>query len=278
MSRMSDYIIEASRLSVKVGHRYILSDIDWQVKTGEHWVVFGLNGSGKTTLLSIIAGFKEPTAGSLKVFGQAYNGDNILDFRRRIGWVSASFYDKLYTRESALDIVLSGKFGTLGLRGAIEDEDVILAKRLLGELLLGDKVNRSFATLSKGERQNVLIARALFARPKLLILDEPCTGLDLYNRAHLFAIIGELAEKSDITIISVTHYVDEVLDIFKKALFLKQGMAAACGDVADVFTSDVFSRLIEYPITLARDEQNALKATAQVPSHIYSLLKEVTPS
>ena len=272
---MSEYIIETSRLSVKVGHRYLLQDIDWKVKKGEHWVVFGMNGSGKTTLLSIIAGFKEPTGGELKVFGQRYSDDNILDFRHRIGWVSASFYDKLYTRESALDIVLSGKFGTLGIRGEVEDGEVILAKRLLKELQLADKVDRSFATLSKGERQNVLIARALFARPEILILDEPCTGLDLYNRAHLFSIIRELAAKSQITIIYVTHYVDEVLDIFKKALFLKQGMAAAMGDTEEVFTSQQFTRLIDYPVELYRDDKNVLKAEAKVPSKVYDLLQEV---
>lgn len=275
---MSENIIETSRLSVKIGHRYILHDIDWQVKKGEHWVVFGLNGSGKTTLLSIIAGFKEPTSGQLKIFGQSYSNSNILDFRQRIGWVSASFYDKLYTRESALDIVLSGKFGTLGIRGAVEDEDVRLAKRLLCELKLGDKVNRSFATLSKGERQNVLIARALFARPQILILDEPCTGLDLYNRAHLFAILRELADHCDMTIIYVTHYVDEVLDIFKSALFLKQGMVAACGAVETVFTSQQFTRLIDYPVEIYRDDRGAIKAVAQVSSRIYEILQEVQPS
>ena len=275
---MSENIIETSRLSVKIGHRYILHDIDWQVKKGEHWVVFGLNGSGKTTLLSIIAGFKEPTSGQLKIFGQSYSNSNILDFRQRIGWVSASFYDKLYTRESALDIVLSGKFGTLGIRGAVEDEDVRLAKRLLCELKLRDKVNRSFATLSKGERQNVLIARALFARPQILILDEPCTGLDLYNRAHLFAILRELADHCDMTIIYVTHYVDEVLDIFKSALFLKQGMVAACGAVETVFTSQQFTRLIDYPVEIYRDDRGAIKAVAQVSSRIYEILQEVQPS
>ena len=275
---MSENIIETSRLSVKIGHRYILHDIDWQVKKGEHWVVFGLNGSGNTSLLSIIAGFKEPTSGQLKIFGQSYSNSNILDFRQRIGWVSASFYDKLYTRESALDIVLSGKFGTLGIRGAVEDEDVRLAKRLLCELKLGDKVNRSFATLSKGERQNVLIARALFARPQILILDEPCTGLDLYNRAHLFAILRELADHCDMTIIYVTHYVDEVLDIFKSALFLKQGMVAACGAVETVFTSQQFTRLIDYPVEIYRDDRGAIKAVAQVSSRIYEILQEVQPS
>lgn len=96
---MQDTIIEASGLSVKIGHRFILSNITWTVPRGEHWVVFGLNGSGKTTLLSIIAGFKEPTGGSIRVFGKEFTQENILDQRKRIGWVSASFTTK-YIRGS----------------------------------------------------------------------------------------------------------------------------------------------------------------------------------
>ena len=151
---MNDIIIEASHLSVKIGHRYILKDVNWSVRKGERWVVFGMNGCGKTTLLSIIAGFQFQTKGNLAVFGEFYNNENILAFRKKIGWVSASFYDKVYTKESVLDVVLSGKFGTLGLRGGIEDEDIRLVKQLLEELSLSDKLNRPFATLSKGERQN----------------------------------------------------------------------------------------------------------------------------
>lgn len=272
---MDEYIVETSGLSVKVGHCYILQDINWKVKQGEHWVVFGMNGSGKTTLLSIIAGFKEATEGGVKVFGKEYSNQNILEFRKKIGWVSASFFDKIYTRESVLDIVLSSKFGTLGIRGDVSDDDVKLTKKLLNELNIGDKINRSFATLSKGERQNVLIARALFTRPQILILDEPCTGLDLFNRAHLFSIINELAEKSDITIIYVTHYVDEISDIFKKALLLKQGRLSLNGTIEDTFNSENFTSLIGYPVEVYQDDKGAMKAVSNVSSHIYEVLQEV---
>ena len=153
-------IIEAKGLCCKIGSRYLLKDIDWQIEKGQHWVVFGENGSGKTTLLSIIAGFNAQTHGSLKVFGQEYGPENILDFRRKIGFISSSFFDKALSRESALDIVLSGKFGTLSTGYGVRDQDVKKAKTLLGELRLRDKVNRPFDLLSKGERQNVLIARA----------------------------------------------------------------------------------------------------------------------
>lgn len=272
---MEGNIIETTRLSVKIGHRYILKDIDWKVKQGEKWVVFGMNGCGKTTLLSIVAGFRFQTEGTLKLFGKPYSNDNILPFRKRIGWVSASYFDKMYTRESVLDIVLSGKFGTLGLRGTIEDNDILLVKKLLKELSLADKIDRPFDTLSKGERQNVLIARAMFSNPDILILDEPCTGLDLYNRSHLFSTIRDLAKHSNVTIIYVTHYVDEVLDIFDHALFLRNGMTFNMGTVEEMFTSENMSNLLEYPVQMDVRDRNHFKAELEVPSNIYNILQEV---
>ena len=202
-----DVIIDLKRIGCKAGYRYLLKDINWQVKKGEHWVVFGMNGSGKTTLLSIIAGFKHFSEGTLKIFGEEYSNENILDIRKRIGWVSASFFDRYYTKESALHIVLSGRNGTLGLDDDITLEDVRLAKELLTRLNLGDKINRTFDTFSKGERQNVLIARALISNPDILILDEPCTGLDVYNRSYLFDTIETLSQKNNLTIIySINFY------------------------------------------------------------------------
>jgi len=162
-------VIELKNVSCKAGYTYLLKEINWDVKQGEHWVVFGMNGSGKTTLLSIIAGFKHWGKGTVKVFDESMNNDNILSFRKRIGWVSTSFFDKYYTKESALNIVLSGKTGTLGLNDNITLEDVKKAKALLRELHLGDKMDRTFDMFSKGERQNILIARALINNPEILI-------------------------------------------------------------------------------------------------------------
>ena len=126
-------IINVERLCCQSGNRYLLRDITWQVERGDRWVVFGLNGSGKTTLLSIIAGYKMPTDGKVEVFGEAYNDGNILNFRRKIGWVSSSYFDKYYTKESALSIVLSGLCGTLGIDSTVKPDDYIRAKELLKE-------------------------------------------------------------------------------------------------------------------------------------------------
>ena len=269
---MSEYVIDLEHVSCKAGYKYLLRDVTWQVKPGEHWVVFGMNGSGKTTLLSMIAGFKHYTGGTIKVFGEEFSNDNILAIRRRVGWVSSSFFDRYYAQESALNIVLSGKYGTLGLGEDIALTDVLLAKNLLGELKLGDKVDRTFDMLSKGERQNVLIARALFADPDILILDEPCNGLDVYNRSYLFSTIEALSKKKELTIIYVTHYAEEITPLFQKTLLLKNGHIFAAGETAAVFDEQLISELLGYPVTIEQEKDATYRLKVETESKLSQLL------
>lgn len=245
-------VIAAEKLSFQSGYRYLLRDITWQVNRGEHWVIFGLNGSGKTTLLSILAGFKKHTHGRVQVLGEAYGADNVLNLRRRIGWVSSSFFDKYYTEESALKIVLSGLSGAFGLDGDISDKQVVLAKALLGRLGLGDKIDRPFNMMSKGERQNVLIARALISQPEILLLDEPGTGLDVLARERMLGMVRELADETDVTIIYVTHYPEEILGIFANCMLLKNGRIYAKGKTADLMTMERLSAFLDYPVAVHR--------------------------
>lgn len=266
--------VQMAGLACQSGHRFLLKDINWRVNCGERWVVFGQNGCGKTTLLSIAAGFKQPTEGSLEVFGRAYTADNILSIRRTIGWVSSSFFDRYYHQESALDIVLAGKSGTFSLDREITEADIIRAKALLKVFRVADKRNRAFDSLSKGERQSVLIARALFAKPRLLLLDEPSAGLDVYARAHLLATIRQLAENTQLTIVYVTHYVDELLpDIFKQALLLQNGHIFAQGAVETLFTEPVLSKFLSYPVRVSKNE-NGLDLKLKVPSAVGRFMRE----
>lgn len=214
-------IIRVENLNCQSGNRYLLRNITWEVQPGENWVVFGLNGSGKTTLLSIIAGYKMPTEGTLEVFGQAYSDENILPIRKKIGWVSSSYFDKYYTKESALTIVLSGLCGTLGIDSTVQPDDYIRAKKLLREWNLDKKFDLPFSMLSKGERQNVLIARALISSPEILVLDEPGTGLDVLAREQLLRKISRLAEGGNMTMIYVTHYPEEILSLFEQCIILQ---------------------------------------------------------
>lgn len=257
---MKDSIIEVENISCKMGYRYLLKAIDWQIKEGDRWVVFGMNGSGKTTLLSIIAGFRHYTEGRLRIFGEEISNENCLRIRQQIGWVSASFFDKYYTRESVMDIVLSGKYGTLGIAEGITLADRRRAKKLLLELGLECRTEYTFDMLSKGERQNVLIARALFPKPRILVLDEPCTGLDIYNRAYLFRVLEQLAAKEGLTIIYVTHYLEEIKPIFEKCLLLKNGRIFDSGNTAELFTDEKISAFLDRSVTIEKDTQNMMQA------------------
>lgn len=257
-------IIKATHLSCQSGRRFLVNNISWEVKRGDHWIIFGLNGCGKTTLLSIIAGFKGGTEGELEVFGQSYSEANIFKLRQKIGWVSSSFFDKYLSWESALSIVLSGLSGTLSMRGDISDQMVKRALALLTQLRLGAKIDQPFALMSKGERQCVLIARALISQPEILILDEPGTGLDIYAREYILTAVDDLARHTDMTIIYVTHYLEEILPTFEHTLLMKDGRIYQKGDTAELFTDEIFSDFLSYPVTLQCDAAGKLQATLAV--------------
>ena len=264
-------VIEASGLSCLSGSQYLLKDITWNVQDGERWVVFGRNGCGKTTLLSTIAGYQKYSEGTLKVLGMEYRSDNILSIRKQIGWISSSFFDKNYRNESVLDIVLSSVFGTLGLDFHIEDGQIIRAKQLLSNLGLKPKMNAPFHLLSKGERQHVLIARAFLTEPKLLILDEPCTGLDVLAREQFLYTIERLAEDTKMTMIYVTHYPEEVLPVFDKCLLLRYGAMYHSGNTETLFSDTVMSDFLNYPIHV--EQTDARYKFSLAKSRLTSILK-----
>ena len=259
-------IVKAEHLSCQSGRRYLIHDINWEIEKGDHWIVFGMNGCGKTTLLSIIAGFKGETSGKLEVFGEEYNEENIFSHRKRIGWVSSSFFDKYLSWESAMDIVLSGVSGTLSLSKDITDDDVKRAKLLLKKLRLGNKMAQPFALMSKGERQCVLIARALISNPEILILDEPGTGLDIYAREYVLQAIADLAETTDMTIIYVTHYVEEILPMFDKTILMKDGYIVEQGKTSEMFDNESISRLLGYPVVATQDALGNVRVKLEVES------------
>ena len=263
-----DVIIKANKLCLQSGKRYLLRDIDWEVKRGEHWLVFGMNGCGKTTLLGTVAGFKSQTSGTLEVFGQPYTNENILELRSKIGWVSGSFFDKCYSHESALNIVLSGLFGTLGIQFSITNAQVRQAKALLIEMRMGDKINTPFDFMSKGEQQNVLIARALMAEPEILVLDEPGTGLDVYAREHMLQTVQELAEKRQVTVIYVTHYPEEIQPFLQKTLLMQDGKVFAQGNTEDIMTSENISALLQDTVTIQHEAGNHIRMLLDASSAV----------
>jgi iron complex transport system ATP-binding protein len=244
-------IIDIADVTWERGSSTILDKVSWQVKAGEHWCLLGLNGSGKTTLLNMVNGYIWPTSGSVSVLGHRFGEYDLRELRKRIGWVSTSLQQRLYGSEVAIKTVLSGKHSTIGVYDEILPQDLERAEELMDRLGCSALKDRTYETLSQGQRQRILIARALMGNPSLLILDEPGTGLDLFAREQLLTMIGTIAGGKDApTIIYVTHHVEEIMPIFSHTLLLKDGGVYAAGETAKVLTSSQMSSFFDVPVTI----------------------------
>ncbi|SFT09434.1 ABC transporter ATP-binding protein [Paenibacillus sp. BC26] len=231
----------------------LLNDVSWQVSSGEHWALLGLNGSGKTTLLNMVNGYFWPSEGSVSVLDHRFGEVDLRELRKTIGWVSTSLQEKLYASDRTQNIVISGKHATIGLYDLILDEDLDAARSLMEMLGCAHLWDREFRTCSQGEKQKLLIARALMAKPRILILDEPCNGLDLFSRERLLASIKDLAESKDApTLIYVTHHTEEILPVFTHALLIRGGEVVRRGRTEDVLTTDGLSDFFEAPVAVEK--------------------------
>lgn len=254
-------IIDAKNISWVRADHTVLKHVDWQVHKGEHWSLVGLNGSGKTTLLKMVNGYIWPTSGKLSVLNRPFGTCDLRELRKKIGWVSTALVDKFRADERPETIVLSGKFASIGLYDQISSNEREKAHELLQKLGCASFAGRAFGLLSQGEKQRVLIARALIAEPELLILDEPCNGLDLFAREHLLALVAQLAASEDApTMIFVTHHVDELLPCFDHALLLKAGTVFKSGAASDVMTPETMSEFYDYRVSV--QQQNGRLAVS----------------
>jgi iron complex transport system ATP-binding protein len=248
-------ILELSGLRIERGDTVILKRVDWRVMPGEHWLILGANGSGKTSLLKGLTGFLTPTAGEFTVLGQRYGASDWRELRLKIGVVTSAFTAAIPPAEIALETVISGKFAQLDLWAPVTAIDRRAARRLLRLVGAARIAERPWAYLSQGERQRVLIARALMARPKLLIFDEPCAGLDPVAREKFLRLIQRLARRGRAVapaLVFVTHHVEEITPVFTHALLLKNGRVIAAGSRDDVLTSRWLSATFGTAMKLSR--------------------------
>lgn len=249
-------IINLQNIVWERDERTILQDVSWQVNKGEHWCLLGLNGSGKTSLLNMVNGYQWPTRGSISVLGHQFGTYDLRELRKEIGWVSTSLQQKLYGSDTALNIVLSGREASIGIYDVPSEQEREQAYHILQTLHCERLAQRTYQTLSQGEKQRVLIGRALMNKPKLLILDEPCTGLDLIAREQLLERIAILSEQPDCpTLVYVTHHVEEILNCLTHTLLLKDGEVFAQGRTEDVLTAERMSSFFEVPIQLERENE-----------------------
>ena len=225
------------------GGKPILDDLDWRVRPGERWVVLGPNGSGKTSLCQIVSFYLHPSAGSVSVLGGELGHVDVRALRLRIGLTSAALAMMMQPRLTAEQIVVAGKHAALAHWWHTYDEtDWTEARRSLERVGCLAQADQRFDTLSSGERQRVLLARALMTEPGLLVLDEPTAGLDLAGREQLIQTLAGLArDRTAPTLVMVTHHVDEIPPDFTHALLLASGRATAEGPIAHVLTRENLS-------------------------------------
>lgn len=231
-------IIDLQNVSYRRNGRMILEQIDWQVEAGEHWIILGLNGCGKTTLLELINGYIFPMyGGSATVLGYQFGNCPIADLRKHIGWISNALSQNIPANDTPLNIVLSGKFASIGLWEKVSETDIKEAEKILEKLGILQLRDRTYSTLSQGEKQKVIIGRALISNPDIIIFDEACNGLDIFAKKELYQIIETLAEEKK-SIFFVTHNTDEILPIFNKALLIKDGKVHSKGNLQDVIQKE----------------------------------------
>lgn len=242
-SAVRDSILELAGVTLVRDGATLLDGIDWSVAAGEHWVILGPNGSGKTTLLQVAAGYEHPTCGSVRVLGGTFGRVDLRELRRAIGWVSPALAQQLHLRDTTLDIVVSGRFASIGLFfESPTSDDRSRAAELLEIMGCTHVMERPFGVLSQGEQQRVLVARALMADPRLLVLDEPTAGLDIAAREDLLAALDVLTHApGGPTVLFVTHHLEEIAPGLTHALLLCGGRVVACGPKGDVVTAELVS-------------------------------------
>lgn len=246
-------ILNFDQVSLIRQQKILLDQIDWQVQSNEDWGILGLNGAGKTLMLQMIAGNLWPSRGNLTVLGEKFGETNIPDLTLRIGWVSNILQTKLHQSDIAEEIVLSGKFASIGIWRAYEPADLEKAKDILRSLQAASLIGKPYQVLSQGERQLVLIARALMAEPELLILDEPCNGLDLFAREDLLGKIQTLKQQENApAILFVTHHTEEILPFISHVLMLREGQIFKKGPREALLQEAVLNDFYQRPIEITQ--------------------------
>ena len=233
----------------------VLHHVDWQVGPHERWVVLGPNGCGKTTLLQMASGYLHPTRGTLDVLGHRLGRVDVRVLRQHIGMVSAAVAKMIVPTLPALDVVVSARFGALEpWWNTYSQTERQRAADLLGSAGFGTITDRPFGVLSEGERQQVLLARTLMAEPDLLLLDEPCAGLDVGGRERLVGRLGALAaEPGCPPMVMVTHHVEEIPAGFTHVLLVRDGRTVAAGPLATTLSAPALSACFAVDLLLRRD-------------------------
>lgn len=242
--------VEMVDVSLVRNGKVIIRGFSWHVEETVNWALMGPNGSGKTTILKLIAGYLWPSEGTVSVLGHRFGEVDLRALRRRIGWVGSFLQEHIAFEQTPREIILSGKMGSTWIYEKPTDDDIKLVAETAELVGCGHLLDIPYGLLSQGEKQRVLLARALFSEPELLLLDEPCAGLDMVAREHFLEVLFSISSgySRPITIILVTHHLEEITSLFSRALLLKNGTVLAQGHVDELLTGGTLTDLYEVPI------------------------------
>jgi iron complex transport system ATP-binding protein len=247
-----DLLIDFARVTLRRSGQTLVGPVTWAVELDERWVVIGPNGAGKTSLLRIAAAMEHPSSGTAYVLGARLGRVDVSELRSRVGLSSSALAQRVPDGEVVRDLVVSAGYAVLGRwREQYDDVDYEQAINMLESVGAEHLAERTYETLSEGERKRVLIARSLMTDPELLLLDEPAAGLDLGGREELVARLADLAADPDApAIVLVTHHVEEIPQGFSHGLILSEGRVVASGLLTDVLTAENLSKAFGQSIAL----------------------------
>jgi iron complex transport system ATP-binding protein len=235
-------LLDMAHVAYRRQGKAIIDDLSWVIESGEHWALLGANGSGKTTLLKLLTAYEWASSGSIDVLGKRYGECHVGNHRKHMGWVSASLQRQIPGKDTAIQVVASGLEASFGWYGEWSDEIETQAREALERVGVGSLHDRTYATLSQGEQKRVQIARAVIHKPQLLILDEPCEGLDPVSRHSFLEDLASYVKESHApSVVYVTHHIEEIGAWISHGLILKDGRSLASGLIGDVLKSEVLS-------------------------------------
>lgn len=236
-------VLELTDVTITRSGKNLLDSVSWRVLPGDHWVIVGPNGAGKTTLLQVASANMHPTSGTAEILGERLGAVDVFELRPRIGHTSASIAELVPAGETVRNLILSAAYAVLGRwNEEYEDEDHQRAMAMLAELGIAALADRTFGTLSEGEKKRVLIARALMTDPEVVLLDEPAAGLDVGAREDLIASLEALAsDNRGPSLVMVSHHLEEIAPGFTHALLLSEGRVVSAGPIVDTLTSQNLS-------------------------------------
>lgn len=251
-----DLLIDFQDVSFIRGGNTLVGPVDWQVELDERWVVIGPNGAGKTTLIRMASAQEFPSSGVAFVLGEQAGKTDMRDLRAAIGITSSAIAQRVPDTEKVGDVVVSAGYAIMGRwREEYDEMDYDQALEVLEQVGAMHLIDRTWGTLSDGERKRVLVARAVMTNPELLILDEPAAGMDLGGREDLIGYLGDLALDPDApAIVMITHHLEEIPFGFTHAMLLDEGSVVAQGLIDDVLTSENVSKAYHQPIEVTYDD------------------------